>query len=522
MAKVYKVHPGIGVARVGRSGDGFFLAGESPDAGPFELDANGAETAFADYKDASHVMRRQGVRFRVFEYDQPAAGAPLALVREITSADATIAWTVRVSAAKAAGPLMGDGTGPDGNDTIVPKNGMRNAPPPGFTRDDLKIDATLSVSGANQPSALARGAIAGADLVIGEIRTDAAGRLVALAGRGEARSWGNPPPPLDGDSSREDEFLNNPTWYDDIFDGTVDAKVTFPGAPPVDALGAWVIAAPPDFAPHTASLTTMLDIVEDALRVPLPARLTYPQDIEPMLKRAAGLFFVNDRPVWKVMNDHMKNAAGLNDPSAVTKPARKRARDDLLKAQGNPNMSAYSLTQRQIDLLQSWVDGRFQTAADPARPAPNAAETLDRAVLGRCVGGGFFPGIEAGTTRRQPTIYVEFARLTRGAFADVDNASRTLTPGLITQRMACPWHADFAECLVNWWPAQRPDITGRDGAAARPRWDRGVLKGGDARRAFASHVNMVNHFAQLGVLVKESASGGLVETGRDPNLANSA
>ena len=40
--KVYKIHPGIGIARVGRSNNGFFLASESPDGGaPFELDDNG-------------------------------------------------------------------------------------------------------------------------------------------------------------------------------------------------------------------------------------------------------------------------------------------------------------------------------------------------------------------------------------------------------------------------------------------------------------------------------------------------
>ncbi|MBR0939479.1 hypothetical protein [Bradyrhizobium jicamae] len=48
------------------------------------------------------------------------------------------------------------------------------------------------------------------------------------------------------------------------------------------------------------------------------------------------------------------------------------------------------------------------------------------------------------------------------------------------------------------------------------------MKGGDIGRPETSHQNMVDHFAQLGVLVKDQASGGLVEVGRDPNLDNIA
>ncbi|MBR0939480.1 LodA/GoxA family CTQ-dependent oxidase [Bradyrhizobium jicamae] len=431
MGKIYKIHPGIGVARVAPSTNGYFLAGETPGADPFEIDSNGNETPFTSYKDANSFLRRQGARFRVFEYDQPTVGGSLTLVREITAADAKITWSVHLVAAKAAGPKMNDQAhGPDGRPTVLPLATPRNVPPAGFGVSDLKADVRLSVTGANATPVIGTGRIVGADVMIGEARTDANGRLVVLAGRGVARSWANPPPPLDGNGSRDDEFLNNPTWHDDIADGTVDAKIAFTGGTPIDAVGAWVITTPPDFAPDTDALTTMLDIVENAIGVPLPVVLTYPQDIEPMLKRAAGLFFVNEQPVWATMADHMANPANLNSPSPAAKAARRQARDDLLSAQSD--MRFYGLTKRQTDILARWVDGSFQTTADATRPAPNAADTLDRSVLARCVGGGFFPGIEAGTTLRQPTIYAEFARLTRGTFTDVDNAVRQLEPGLIS------------------------------------------------------------------------------------------
>lgn len=36
MAKIYKIHPGIGIARVGKSEHGYFLAAETPGGRPLE------------------------------------------------------------------------------------------------------------------------------------------------------------------------------------------------------------------------------------------------------------------------------------------------------------------------------------------------------------------------------------------------------------------------------------------------------------------------------------------------------
>ena len=509
MSKIYKIHPGIGFARVGRSTSGYFLAGEAPGAPPIDIDANGAEVAFSGYKDAAHLIRRQGARFKVFEYDKNDATGVLTLTREITAADAALAWTVKLTASKAAGFAMTMATGPDGARTLKPGTQRRNTPPAGFTPADLKADVTLTATGVNAgpaPGAAPMGRIAGKDILIGEARTDARGHLVVLAGHGVARSWQTPAPDMP-------EFLNNPTWYDDISDGTVDVRITFAGMQPVDAVGSWVIATPPDFSPDTMALTTLLDIAEQVANIPLPSPLTYPQDIEPILKRAADLFFVNSLSVWKTMQAHMLNPAGFADNSAAAKAKREKARNDLLDAESD--MNSFRMTERQRAILQHWVDGNFQTAA-AARPAPGAAEILDRASLDRCVGGGFFPGIEAGTTLRLPGLYSEFARLARGNFVDADGVFRPLQPGLISQRMACPWQADFTECLSNWWPSQRPDVTGRlPNGKPGPRWDRGMIVDEDVENP-QSHLNMVLHFARLGVVVRNG--NNFIEVGRDPDL----
>src|SRR5690242_17226572 len=113
MTKIYKIHPGMGFARVGRSRQGYFLAGEAPDAAPIDIDANGGEVPFSGYKDQAKIMRRQGARFRVYEYDRDDASGRLTLTREITAADAEIRWSVSLTAAKAEGKLMRAVTGAD-------------------------------------------------------------------------------------------------------------------------------------------------------------------------------------------------------------------------------------------------------------------------------------------------------------------------------------------------------------------------------------------------------------------------
>ena len=225
-------------------------------------------------------MRRQGARFRIFEYDRNDSTGRLSLVREITAAEATINWSVKLASRKAAGPMMmtnaADPMG-EGVNVVTPGTTNRNNPPSGFTRADLVATVSLSATGKNAkptPGGEPKGKILGRDLYIGEVRTDANGCLIVLAGMGEAKSWANPAVELSS-------FLNNATWYDDIADGPVDATVQVGSQAPEPAIGAWVIAAPPDFAPDNAPVTSLYDIALQASNAPLPNPLTYPQDILP-------------------------------------------------------------------------------------------------------------------------------------------------------------------------------------------------------------------------------------------------
>ncbi|RIK46832.1 MAG: hypothetical protein DCC57_15060, partial [Chloroflexi bacterium] len=83
-----RIHPGIGVARVGNSLTDYFVGPELPQ--PLPQPPN-------FYRDATGALKRQAARFRV--YGVNAAGQ---VVRELTAADAAIEWTVEIANKKAA------------------------------------------------------------------------------------------------------------------------------------------------------------------------------------------------------------------------------------------------------------------------------------------------------------------------------------------------------------------------------------------------------------------------------------
>jgi len=64
MATIYKIHPAIGVARVGNSPDAFFIGPETPGSPGVEIGADGAETTLTTYKH-NGLVKRQATRFRV-------------------------------------------------------------------------------------------------------------------------------------------------------------------------------------------------------------------------------------------------------------------------------------------------------------------------------------------------------------------------------------------------------------------------------------------------------------------------
>jgi Mg-chelatase subunit ChlD len=157
-----KIHPAIGIARVGNSPDEFFIGPETADLP--EIPAGG-------YKDAQCRVKRQAARFRVFAYHDD--GTP---PQELTSPQAQITWKVKLA----------------------------------NTKDDTSHDIVASersVSGPNAAAYFDDGHAGSVNVKLGELRTESNGGLLVLGGHGVAGDTGG-------------------ASYDDVSDGYVKATVT--------------------------------------------------------------------------------------------------------------------------------------------------------------------------------------------------------------------------------------------------------------------------------------------------------
>jgi len=162
-----KIHPAIGIARLGNSPKEFFIAPELP--GDHRPPKGG-------YKDASHRIKRQAARFRLFGYDEDNA-----LVKEITISDAVIEWRVHLANKKAEWIQF---QGP--NAQTDP--GLRRNPKV-TDRASLIIDpGPRSIHGLNKKAHFDTGKFLGRTIPLGEIRTDKRGRLLVLGGFGKSNS----------------------------------------------------------------------------------------------------------------------------------------------------------------------------------------------------------------------------------------------------------------------------------------------------------------------------------------------
>src|ERR1035438_3811102 len=218
MAKEYRIYPGIGIARLGNHPDSIILAPETPGAGPLELTDDDSIRPVKNYKEGQ-MIRRQAARFRIFEFDTDGAGNTTS--REVNLANGvTITWSVELANEKAAAGRFESENEPE------KVNSPRN---PGVDPADLIIKPTFApISGASQKvKATMEGKFKGRTVPLGELRTDAKGRLLVLGGRGTSASIPAGPPLGDGTPGLpghpDNSFANNEGWFDDTSDGPISA-----------------------------------------------------------------------------------------------------------------------------------------------------------------------------------------------------------------------------------------------------------------------------------------------------------
>ncbi len=285
------IHPAIGIARVGNSPTDHFFGPEVPCEPPSDPDL---------FRDAQGRIKRQAVRFRIYGLNQRAE-----VVRELTAKDrgVEITWKVHVANTKAAWfqfQMAFDIPAAKGEIPGVKPltSGLRNPAVSSENRDKLVIDPgprTIQGAGVNQAGgdpcfAFDTGTFFGKPVYLGELRTDQEGRLVFLGGRGLSQ------PSDDKHPIQPGEFANNDGWHDDVSDGPVDATVQI-GDRVLEATGAWVVVAPPDYAPGILAVVTGYDLVCQAA-MELDAsnkagRPSFSRDILPLLVRLVNYQWVN-------------------------------------------------------------------------------------------------------------------------------------------------------------------------------------------------------------------------------------
>ncbi|MDO7874762.1 LodA/GoxA family CTQ-dependent oxidase [Hymenobacter sp. ASUV-10] len=431
------IYPAIGIARVGNSPDEYFI-------GPEVLAAPRVEPGF--YKDRQGALKRQAARFRVYGLDE--AGQ---VVRELTAADADITWHVHVANKKAAWYEFN--TAMDIPEAIPV--GRRNANFVGEQRAGLVIDpGALTIAGAGTEGAayhFDQGRFLGEPVYLGELRTDEQGRLLFLGGHGVSNSPFPDNPPT--------TFANNDGWHDDTSDGPVNAQVTYQGRE-LPVQGAWVVCAPPNYAPDVIGIQTMYDVIADALQIVYitpKKQPSFQEDIYPLLSQFSQSQWVNQG--FYVAFGHgqaydFANPETLRRLSTITRdPQTNEVTDDYREYRrqifnyfrsptadymdptswpwmygDNMNLppttpnAYFTLTPTLYGYLTQWAAGDFVADWNPAAVAGPAhleevsspqeqADMLTKAALWYCLGGPFHPGCEMTWPMRLSGMYTAAFRV---------------------------------------------------------------------------------------------------------------
>lgn len=515
-----RIHPGIGIARLGNSSSDYYI-------GPEVLKP--APTAFGATRDPGGCIKRQAARFRIYGYDK--YGNVVAEVQQ--SSNSSVQWSVHLANKKAAWYQFNAAM--DIPATVTLTVPLRNAKLSGDARSSLVIDAgktTIMGINMNDDSYVMSGNFQGTPVTLGELRTDAVGRLLVLGGLGISASPSNQPVfrPSDPDS-----FNNADGWYDDIADGPVFAKVRI-GDTDYDADPAWVASAPPNYAPDLVGWRTMDDLLRNiymqAGMLAVPQQVSFNDHVRPILERLSELQWVNkgflsmfgagaplnfnDVELMKKLSHVPPDTSVYPDPYVELRrtvynsfrPANTISVEQVAwpwiygDAYGytnpNPNIEPSPATYLQLPplydyILTNWVNGLFiNDYRWDQKPPENInevelqrqPETLDRAAMHFCLADAFHPGAELTWPMRNASMYRAPYRirmceegLSDPAYGStLDNATVISingplygqSPGGLTRWMALPWQGDTAYCrsgyefeydpyLPTFWPARVPN-----------------------------------------------------------------
>ena len=487
------IHPGIGIARIGDSASECFV-------GPEVVEPEPQAPGF--YRDAQGDLKRQAARFRIYGYN--AAGE---VVRELTADTANIRWTAHLANAKAAWYRFITALDvPEAAGLQAPRRNAAIQPP---NRQALIIDpGPRSITGRDVSGGreYAFDGTFGTTVVeLGELRTDGAGRLLVLGGRGRSGSPSGAPIYVASDAS---SFANADDWFDDVSDGPVTAEVSIDGRS-IPTAGAWVAVAPPNYAPDVIGWRTLYDLlvetyVETGL-LPNSEQVSFRNDVLPLLRRLSGLQWVNkgfadafgrggpwdfsDDTFVRRLASRARDADGTDVEGELRRlvlnafrPSDTKVDEprlwpwfygDMFGSTDAPTpRKNVGLSPSQNAILRHWVAGDFEDDLATNATVPRTIEQvalaeqpamLDKAALHFCLADAFHPGCELTWPMRHASLYEAPFRIRHRAsstpepdYGDILTPEVALGPGGplhaqgpggLTRWMAVPWQADTVSCL---------------------------------------------------------------------------
>ncbi|HEY0652308.1 MAG TPA: LodA/GoxA family CTQ-dependent oxidase, partial [Chryseosolibacter sp.] len=359
----YKIHPAIGIARLGDSPD-FFVGPEIPGA----ANASDIGSAAPPYKSGDQI-KPQAARFRVFEYADNGKGYEVKREVNLSEADIdSLVWEVHVANRKASFFAFNGLAGFD-RAAEPRRNGATNE----SKRKKLEIDpGPRTIFGKSKPpediskknpkkESWPDPAPVPAITKLGRLATDKNGNLLVIGAEGLAVSRPG--------AAAINDYANNDGWFDDVFDGSVKAFLKFKGGKSIEAEPAWVICGPPDFAPALFNVVTLYDVLYD-----LAAR-------ELKLPGNEILFTTGELANLSKINSEFRKAGKAElsayKPDFATEIFPILARADMMRFVFGPAASAHVLMAGQWNDLASNSSAtawRRQTVFNSLRP-PDAKAT---------------------------------------------------------------------------------------------------------------------------------------------------
>ncbi len=322
---VFRIHPAIGIARVGNS-EAYYLGPETM-AGlgnregvvgglPIRPGTESETITSNELRDHSGAMKRQAARFKIYRYASEAPcgyrsgeGEEVTIgcqIGEKTVVD--ILWAVHLANKKAAAYQMNgdlglavyeranasqlhlrnisEGTDPNnaarlrklmidpGPRTLRGSDGhtvrFDKATFASYLTDDAEIEELPAYPKSFPDDSYSQlYTPVGPIHSLGDMRTDDQGRLVVAGGFGKAcgrvQSDGKPYPLLNGAIPPPGNVanVNEEGWFDDSGDGPVTAMLVFDDGTVQSVHGGWVVVCDPSFAPQIANVVTLWDQIFD-------------------------------------------------------------------------------------------------------------------------------------------------------------------------------------------------------------------------------------------------------------------